>query len=113
MGLCFVEGSDPFFGLSNRRDKAISRDVAAWLCRQLTSCTVRGLAGEFGLGHADSVRNLPRRVDRALPDSSKIRQKEHSEKQGSGHVEQGDADGLRSELELSIDGRQRQTAADG
>ena len=28
----------------------------------------------FGLGHADSVRNLTRRVDRALPDSSKLRQ---------------------------------------
>jgi len=28
----------------------------------------------FGLGHADSVRDLDRRVDRALPDSSKLRQ---------------------------------------
>jgi hypothetical protein len=27
----------------------------------------------FGLGHADSVRNLTRRVDRALPDSGKLR----------------------------------------
>ena len=28
----------------------------------------------FGLGHPDSVRNLTRRVDRALPGSSKLRQ---------------------------------------
>ena len=28
----------------------------------------------FGLGHTDGVRNLTRRVDRALPDSSKLRQ---------------------------------------
>jgi REP element-mobilizing transposase RayT len=49
-------------------------DVAEWLSRQLTSCTLRELAAVFGLGHADSVRNLTRRVDRALPDSSKLRQ---------------------------------------
>jgi hypothetical protein len=35
---------------------------------------LRELAVVFGLGHADSVRNLTRRVDRALPDSFKIRQ---------------------------------------
>jgi hypothetical protein len=58
----------------NRRSESVSRDVAAWLSRQLTSCTLRELAAEFDLGHADSVRNLTRRVDRALPDSSKLRQ---------------------------------------
>ncbi len=58
----------------NRGVESISRDVAAWLCRQLTSCTLRELAVVFGLGHADSVRNLTRRVDRALPDSRKLRQ---------------------------------------
>ena len=58
----------------NRRGESISRDVAAWLCRQLTSCTLRELAAVFGLGHADSVRNRTRRVDRALADSSKLRQ---------------------------------------
>ena len=63
--------SDP---LDNRRSESISRDVAAWLCRQLTSCTLPELTPVFGLGHADSVRNLTRRVDRALPDSSKLRQ---------------------------------------
>ena len=46
-----------------RRGKSISRDVAAWLCRELTSCTLRELAAVFGLGHADSVRNLTRRID--------------------------------------------------
>ena len=55
------------------RDESISRDVAAWLARQLTSCTLRELAAEFGLGHADSVRNLTRRIERALEESSKLR----------------------------------------
>jgi REP element-mobilizing transposase RayT len=58
----------------NRRSESISRDVAAWLCRQLTSCTLRELAAVFGLGHPDSVRNLTRRVDCALSDSGKLRQ---------------------------------------
>jgi putative transposase len=57
----------------NRHSQSVSRDVAAWLSRQLTSCTLRELAVVFGLGHADSVRNLTRRVDRALPDSLKLR----------------------------------------
>jgi len=58
----------------NRRGESIGRDVAAWLSRQLTSCTLRELAAVFGLGHADSVRNQTRRAQRALPDSSKLRQ---------------------------------------
>ena len=58
----------------NRRGESISRDVAAWLSRQLTSCTLCELAAVLGLGHADSIRNLTRRVNRALPDSSKLRQ---------------------------------------
>jgi putative transposase len=58
----------------DRRGGSISRDVAAWLSRQLTTCTLGELAPMFGLGHADSVRNLTRRVDRALPGSSKLRQ---------------------------------------
>jgi chromosomal replication initiation ATPase DnaA len=60
--------------IEKRGGESLSRDVAAWLCRQLTSCTLRELAVVFGLGHADSVRNLTRRVDRALPDSRKLRQ---------------------------------------
>jgi putative transposase len=66
-------GVDPETFRDPRR-KSISRDVAAWLSRQLTSCTLRELAAEFGVGHPDSVRNLTRRVDRAMPDSSKLRQ---------------------------------------
>ncbi len=38
------------------------------------SYTLRETAAVFGLGHADSVRNLTRRVDRALAGSSKLRQ---------------------------------------
>ena len=57
-----------------RRGKSISRDVAAWLCRELTSCTLRELAAVFGLGHADSVRNLTRRIDCALPESRELQQ---------------------------------------
>jgi chromosomal replication initiation ATPase DnaA len=66
-------GVDPQ-SLRKRRGESVSRDIAAWLCRELTSCTLRELAGEFGLGHPDSVRNLTRRVDRALPESRKLRQ---------------------------------------
>jgi chromosomal replication initiation ATPase DnaA len=58
----------------DRGVESISRDVAAWLSRQLTSCTLRELAPMFGLGHADSVRNLTRRFDVALTDSKKLRQ---------------------------------------
>ena len=58
----------------NRRAPSTSRDVAAWLCRRLTDCTLRELAPLFGLEHADSVHNLTRRVDRALPGSAKLRQ---------------------------------------
>jgi putative transposase len=65
-------GVDPQ-AFRNRREKSVSRDVAAWLSRQLTSCTLRDLAAVFCLGHADSVRNPTRRVDRVLPDSSKLR----------------------------------------
>jgi chromosomal replication initiation ATPase DnaA len=54
--------------------ESISRDVAAWLPRQLTPCTLRELAAEFGLRHADSVRNLTRRIDLALEKSRKLRQ---------------------------------------
>jgi chromosomal replication initiation ATPase DnaA len=57
-----------------RRGKSISRDVAAWLCRELTSCTLREQAAVFGLGHADSVRNLTRRIDCALPESRELQQ---------------------------------------
>jgi hypothetical protein len=38
----------------------------------LTSTWLRELAPMFGLSHADSVRNLTRRVDRALAESGKL-----------------------------------------
>ena len=56
-----------------RRGGHISRDVAAWLSRQLTTLTLRELAEPFGLTHPDSVSNLTRRVDRALAKSSTLR----------------------------------------
>jgi chromosomal replication initiation ATPase DnaA len=55
------------------RSREVSRDVAAWFCRRLTACTFRELAPAFGVGHPDSVRNLVRRVDRALATSRKLR----------------------------------------
>jgi putative transposase len=59
------------FGLSRSRE--LSRDVAAWLCRRLTACTLRELAPAFGVNHPDSVNNLVRRVDRALATSRSVR----------------------------------------
>jgi hypothetical protein len=66
-------GVDPQ-SFRKRRGESVSRDVAAWLARELTSCTLRELAGEFGLGHPDSVRNLTRRIGSAPPESHKLRQ---------------------------------------
>jgi hypothetical protein len=42
--------------------------------RPKTIFTLRELAANFGLGHADSVRNLTRRIDRALLESHKVQQ---------------------------------------
>ncbi len=58
---------------SRRRSGAASRDLAAWLARELTPATLRELSAAFGLTHPDSVRNLIRRVDRALPGSPALR----------------------------------------
>ena len=49
-----------------QRSGAVSRDLAAWLARELTPVTLRELSAAFGLTHPDSVRNLIRRADRAL-----------------------------------------------
>ncbi len=64
-------GQDRF---QERRSGQLGRDVAAWLARRLSSATLRELAPAFGLSHPDSVNNLVRRVDRALAESSKLRQ---------------------------------------
>ena len=57
-----------------RRSGELARDVAAWLARRRTTATLRELAPAFGLSHPDSVSNLIRRVDRALTQSSQLRQ---------------------------------------
>ena len=56
-----------------QRSGAVSRDLAAWLARELTPVTRRELSAAFGLTHPDSVRNLIRRVDRALVGSRPLR----------------------------------------
>jgi hypothetical protein len=56
-----------------RRSGAVSRDLAAWLARELTPVTLRELSVAFGLTHPDSVRNLIRRADRALLGSRPLR----------------------------------------
>jgi len=63
-------------------ESAYSRDVERGLTappeNPLRDATQGWLPGSlefvFGLGHADSVRKRTRRADRALPDSSKLRQ---------------------------------------
>ena len=47
-----------------QRSGAVSRDLAAWLARELTPVRLRELSAAFGLTHPDSVRNLIRRADR-------------------------------------------------
>ncbi len=56
-----------------QRSGAVSRDLAAWLARELTPVTLRELSAAFGLTHPDSVRNLIRRADRALLGSRRLR----------------------------------------
>ena len=56
-----------------QRSGAVSRDLAAWLARELTPVTLRELSAAFGLTHPDSVRNLIRRADRALLGSRLLR----------------------------------------
>jgi chromosomal replication initiation ATPase DnaA len=58
---------------SRQRSGAVSRDLAAWLARELTPVTLRELSTAFGLTHPDSVRNLIRRADRALLGSRLLR----------------------------------------
>jgi hypothetical protein len=56
-----------------QRSGAVSRDLAAWLARELTPVTLRELSAAFGLTHPDSVRHLIRRADRALLGSRRLR----------------------------------------
>ena len=59
--------------LLRQRSGAVSRDLAAWLARELTPVTLQELSAAFGLTHPDSVRNLIRRADRALLGSRVLR----------------------------------------
>jgi REP-associated tyrosine transposase len=59
--------------LLEQRSGEMSRDLAAWLARELTPVTLRELSTALGLTHPDSVRNLIRRADRALTGSRSLR----------------------------------------
>ncbi|MFV1967874.1 MAG: transposase [Pirellulaceae bacterium] len=48
------------------------RSLAAWLAKRHTSATLSELAGALGLGCPQSVGNLTRRVELALPTSRKL-----------------------------------------
>jgi REP element-mobilizing transposase RayT len=56
-----------------KRNGHISREVAAWLARRLSTATMRELAGAFGLTNPTSLSNLTRRVDQKLKTSAKLR----------------------------------------
>jgi chromosomal replication initiation ATPase DnaA len=67
-----------FYGIAadsflRQRSGTVSRDLAAWLTRELTPVTLRELSAAFGLTHPDSVRNLIRQADRALLGSRLLR----------------------------------------
>ena len=55
------------------RSQAPGREMAALVCRRLTSCTLAQLSQAFGLGHPDSAANLVRRAKRQEEDSAKYR----------------------------------------
>jgi hypothetical protein len=52
--------------VSRRHDPHLARPVAAWLCRRHTEAPSRRLAERLGVSRADSVRNLPRRLEARL-----------------------------------------------
>ena len=68
-----------FYGIAadsflRQRSGTVSRDLTAWLAREeLTPVTLRELSAAFGLTHPDSVCNLIRQADRALPGSRLLR----------------------------------------
>ena len=55
-----------------KRSRHVSRDVAAWLGRRLTTATLREMSESFGLGHPDSVRALINRAEAAIETSSSL-----------------------------------------
>ena len=56
-----------------KRNREVSRDLAAWLARELTPVTLWELSTSSGLTHPDSVCNLIRRADRVLSKSPRLR----------------------------------------
>jgi putative transposase len=54
----------------SKRSTAPGRDLAAYLAHRRTTATLRELATAFGLSHPDSVSNLIRRAQNAIPDLS-------------------------------------------
>jgi putative transposase len=56
------------------RSTAPGREMAALLCRRLTSATLAQLSDRFGLGHPDSSANLVRRAKKREHESSSYRQ---------------------------------------
>src|SRR3954453_16165363 len=46
--------------------------VAAWLCRRYSEATLRDLAERLGLSRADSVPNLPRRLEASLKTAPRL-----------------------------------------
>ena len=56
-----------------KRSGHFSREVAAWLARQLSTATMRELAADFGLTHPTSLSNLTRRAERRLQGSPPLR----------------------------------------
>lgn len=56
------------------RSTAAGREMAALLCRRLTSATLAQLSDRFGLGHPDSSANLVRRAKKREHESSSYRQ---------------------------------------
>ena len=58
---------------SCRRSGHISRDVAAWFARRLSTATMRELAEMFGLTNPTSLSNLTRRVEQKLRKSPALR----------------------------------------
>ena len=52
---------------------AAARAAAAWLCRRLTTATLRELSVPLVLTRPDSVSNLTRRFERELARAPKLR----------------------------------------
>ncbi len=57
------------------RSSAPGREIAALLCRQMTSSTLAEMSKYFGLEHPDSAANLVRRANKLIANSPKYKQK--------------------------------------